>query len=333
MSTTLQYVPITEEDWQEVYILTSILSGVPISIQNVGDTDLRFSISATKPARDHDAYKIFKRSQIINHKYGDEKVWLFSPQVDGLINVEINTVSYFPSDIAKGKIPGHETGTIFGRNQDIDPAAPEMIWDFGGLEVYLAADTELFLSSSSVGDVDVGVFVWGMTDDYVFKQEVHTLASGQTQQSIGNFFRIFRLVIVSGSAPLGDIYCAETDVLTGGVPDTDAKVHAKMAVGTGITHKMSGTVPSGYEMHVDRMFMGVRRAEDVVFQFRQQAFGSPMFVEASSFPLYQKSEFLTFKPAFVIDEKTDFDFLGVTVTNNTEAVLNLAYTLINKDFK
>ena len=332
MRTTLPNTPIAAEDWKEVYDLTSIIAGVPISIQNIGRTDLSFSISATKPPRDHDAYKVFKRLQSVVSNDGDLKVWVFSPQSDGLISVEITDRAPldYRLEIAKNNVLGHVTGTIFGRNQDIDPAAPEMVWDYGGLEVYLAANTEVFLSSTSISDTDVGIFVWGMTDDYVFKQEVHIFTSGQSQQSIGSFFRIFRLVVVSGSEPLGDIYCAQADTLTAGEPDTATLVHAKMAIGTGITHKMAGTVPVGFEMHVVRMFMGVRRGEDVVFQFRQMAFGTPMFVEASSFPLYQASEFLTFDPPFVIDEKTDFDFLAETVTNNTEAVLNLAYILIDK---
>ncbi len=233
-------------------------------------------------------------------------------------------------DIAKGLVPGHETGTIFGRNRDVDPAAAELVWDYGGLETYLTADTELFLSSTDAGDTNVNVFVWGMTDDYVFKQQIILFTSGQSPQSVGLNFRLFRLVVVAGGdAPLGDIYCAEADTLTGGVPDTPAKVHALMAAADGVTHKASGTVPAGYTLDVKRMFMGVRRGEDAVIVFRSKAFGAPMFVESTSFPLYQTSEFMTFDPPFVIAEKTDFEFLATTVTNNTEVTLNIAYIFVD----
>jgi len=232
--------------------------------------------------------------------------------------------------VAKKKVPGHSTGTIFGRNTDIDPAAEELIWDYGGTETYLTTDTELFLSSDDAGDTDINIFVWGMTDDYIFKQAVVNFTSGQTQQSIGDFFRVFRLVVVTGdNAPLGNIYCAQTDTLTGGIPNTASKVHAFMAVGTGITHKAAGTVPAGHSMYVTRMFMGVRRGEDAVIQFRQQPFGYPDFVESSSFPLYQNSQFLTFDPPFVIEEKTSFELTAATVTNNTQVILNVAYILVD----
>lgn len=232
-------------------------------------------------------------------------------------------------ETAKGNIAGHATGTIFGRNTDIDPAAEELIWDYGGMETYLTADTELFLSSDNVGDTNVGIFIWGMTDDYVFKQEVHIHTAGQSQHSVGNYFRVFRMVIVSGDAPLGNIYIAEADTLTGGVPDTASKVHIFMAQGTNITHKASGTVPADNTMYVHRLFMGVRRGEDAVIQFRQKPFGYPDFVESSSFPLYQESSFLTFDPPFVIGSKTSFEFTATTVTNNTQVIVNTAYTLID----
>ncbi|MCK4706325.1 MAG: hypothetical protein KAT90_12650, partial [Gammaproteobacteria bacterium] len=233
-------------------------------------------------------------------------------------------------EIAKGKIPGHSTGTIFGRNQDIDPAAEELIWDYGGTEEYLTANTELFLSSDNAGDTNINIFVWGMTDDYAFKQQVVNFTSGQSQQSIGDHFRLFRLVTVDGGGePLGNIYCAQADTLTGGIPDTSAKVHAFMAQGTNITHKAAGTVPADHTMYVNRLFMGVRRGEDAVIQFRQKPIGYPAFVESSSFPLYQNSQFLTFDPPFVISAKTSFEFTATTVTNNTQVIVNTAYTLVD----
>ena len=240
-----------------------------------------------------------------------------------------NIATNYGMDVAKGLISKHETGTIFGRNPDVDPAAPELIWDFGGIETYLTADTEIFLSSTSASDTNVGVFVWGMTDDYNFKIETHIFSAGQLQQSIGSFFRIFRLVIVSNDAPLGDIYAAEADTLTLGVPDTDSKVHALMVQGTNITHKAGGTVPIGHTLYVHRAFMGVRRGEDAVIVLRSRADTAPAFVESTSFPIYQQSFPFPLDPPFVIAEKTDFDFLATTDTNNTEVILNLGFSLVD----
>lgn len=115
MTATLQNVTVTAEDWQEVYALTSIQAGVPISIQNLGRTDLSFSISDTKPARDNNAFKIFKRSQIINSISGDLKVWVFSHQDDGLVNVEEKIIEHdFLISVSEGLVPGHRMIHKFG---------------------------------------------------------------------------------------------------------------------------------------------------------------------------------------------------------------------------
>lgn len=242
---------------------------------------------------------------------------------------QLNLTEELFFEISKGNIPGQSTGTIFGRNQDIDPSSEELIWDYGGMETYLTADTELFLSSDSASDTNVDIFIWGMTDDYNFKQEVHTHTTGQAQHSVGNFFRIFRMVVVGGDAPLGNIYIAESDTVSGGVPTTPSKVHCFMAQGTNVTHKASGTVPVDHTMYIHRLYMGVRRGEDAVINFSQKPFGYPDFIESSSFPLYQESQFLTFDPPFVVDGKTSFEFTATTVTNNTQVVVNTAYTLVD----
>lgn len=235
-------------------------------------------------------------------------------------------------ELAKGNIAGHSIDTKFGRNTDIDPATQALIWDFGpqqSLEVLLTADTELFVSSSSAADTNIGILIVGMTDTYTKQSSVHIHTQGQTQHSMGTWFRIDSMTIISGSSPQGDLYIAEADTLTLGVPNTPAKVHGFMFQGTGTTHKASGTVPAGHTLYINRVFLGVRRGEDCVFSFYAKTPDMPDFIEASDFPLYQSSVFLTFDPPFPIEEKTDFHFRGLTVTNNTQASVNIGSILVD----
>jgi len=88
MSETLLNIPITKETWLDVYVLLVIDSGVQISIQNIGCTDLYYSISLTEPPIDSDKYRILKRGEIASFPNLDPSVWVFSPQVNGLVNVE-----------------------------------------------------------------------------------------------------------------------------------------------------------------------------------------------------------------------------------------------------
>lgn len=90
MSITKENTAIPSEDWVDIYVLTSINAGTSLSVQNIGATDLYYSSSDTKPARDHTAYRIFIRGDIIRLIDADEKVWIFSPQAEGLVNAEKN---------------------------------------------------------------------------------------------------------------------------------------------------------------------------------------------------------------------------------------------------
>lgn len=89
MADTLQNISIDAEEWINIYPLASIDAGTPVSIQNTGVSDLYYSISETKPPRNSDKYKIFRRSDTIDLTNNDLFVWVFSPQVDGLINVSL----------------------------------------------------------------------------------------------------------------------------------------------------------------------------------------------------------------------------------------------------
>jgi len=137
MVTTTTNIPIPGEVWIELYTASSISSGTSISTQNIGVNDLYYSVSATEPPRDSDKYRIFKRGQVIEQVDNDKKIWVFSPQSPGLINVEILGYTNFPlgfnQQVAEGRVNGYSFVAKFGENPDIDAASGfETIWDGGG---------------------------------------------------------------------------------------------------------------------------------------------------------------------------------------------------------
>lgn len=89
MADTLPNIPIPGEDWQDFYGQAKIPRGAPVSVQNIGTTDLYYSTQIDKPPVDHKAYRIFRRGETIFLLNGDTFVWVFSVQVAGLVNVEI----------------------------------------------------------------------------------------------------------------------------------------------------------------------------------------------------------------------------------------------------
>lgn len=88
MADTLTNTPVVAEEYRDVYLLAGISSGTDVVIQNIGTTDLYFSISTSQPPKDNDAYRIFKRGDVVTVDQGDPSIWVFSTQADGLINVK-----------------------------------------------------------------------------------------------------------------------------------------------------------------------------------------------------------------------------------------------------
>lgn len=89
MADTLQNITIPAETWIELYAASSIAVGESIVIQNIGTTDLYYSISLTEPPRDSDSYKVFRRVDVITTRPDETSIWVFSPQAEGLVNAGI----------------------------------------------------------------------------------------------------------------------------------------------------------------------------------------------------------------------------------------------------
>jgi len=237
--------------------------------------------------------------------------------------------SQFFLDIARGLIPGFSTDSILSFNPDVDIASEETIWEQGGLYTYLTADTELFFSSSDASDTNIGLKIEGMTDDFLVKNTLFTFTAGQSQQSIGVFFRIFKITVISGNSPVGDVYIAEADTLTLGVPDTASKIKTKMLQGTNISQLGAITIPLNHTMYVVRVITHTRKNKDAVIKAVVRPDGFPGFIQTTQFPSFQNSFELILDPPFVINEKTDLELRATTTTNQTEVVSNVGFILID----
>lgn len=136
----------------------------------------------------------------------------------------------------------------FGDNQDVG-VSEEDVWTFGGTQTDLTSGAEHFISSSNASDTNVEVTVEGISNTWVLQTAVITFTSGQSQQTLGaglSWIRINR-AWVSGSTPsVGDLYIAESDTLTLGVPDTAAKVRGKLTIINQQTELARYAIPVGY---------------------------------------------------------------------------------------
>ncbi len=186
-------------------------------------------------------------------------------------------------EVASGNIPGDEDERFTGRCLKIGQGIFETLWDQGGDLVYLTSDTQLFISSSDAADVGVFVRVEAMTDDY--ERITYTVETdGQTQVPLsGLAFRVIQCLTLAGSAiPVGDLYIAEADTLTAGVPQTASKIKSKISLSPGdsgqfastnITHNGFFTVPAGKRLH-SLIYLGTTAKNcDIVADLRVRANG------------------------------------------------------------
>lgn len=149
-------------------------------------------------------------------------------------------VSYSPLELAELEIQSTFGDTVsirdknksllkFGRNTALGTAT-ETVWEYGGDETYVSTNSIDTISSSDAADTATitieGHTVTGTGTSSQFTFSIQTVVlSGQGKVLLDTpIARVSRAYVSSGSIA-GDIYVYEDDTLTGGVPNTAAKVH------------------------------------------------------------------------------------------------------------
>jgi len=242
-----------------------------------------------------------------------------------------NAFGDFLIEVAKGKVPGHSIVNLAGTNDDMGLNTLENIWDQGGIYTYLTAETTLFVSSSNAADTSVDLIIDGLDGNYDRVTRTVTL-NGQTQVAIsGGMLRVFIMLVAGSIAPLGDVYLAETDTVTGGVPDTTSKIKAKMRQGLNITQMIMYTPPAGHTgFGVMESSYTVGKNTSVSFRAFLRPFGG-VFFDFNRFDIYQQA--IVFKlNGTPIAAKTDFDVRGTADNEGSTTSVFIDVLEINNDF-
>ena len=236
------------------------------------------------------------------------------------------------------------SGFIIARNPTIGTTATETLWDYGGNYTYLTANTQLYISSSSASDTSVSLVLTGVDDDYA-PIVLTATCTGQTQVafSAATAFRVFTCAVIGSTGAVGNLYIAESDTLTAGVPDTASKVKALIPLGTAtddttiidtgtdyasdnITHLGLYTVPAGKKMIVPRIIVGTNKNDDVKISGRVRPFGGS-WLNRNPIPIYQSNAVISFAPPLLIPEKADIEFRAVASAIDSLAQAQLFFTL------
>lgn len=185
-------------------------------------------------------------------------------------------------EVASGNVPGTVDVTQEARNHTIGNAVFETLWDQGGSYTYLTADTQLFASSSSTSDTATMLRVCGL--DANFAQVIRTVTlNGQTQVALsGLLFRVREAFVINASSLIGDVYIAESDTLTLGVPDTISKIKTKIPLeafdsgdyaSTNMSHNGFFTVPAGFDVFLLNLVPSTPKNDDIRLDIRKREDG------------------------------------------------------------
>ncbi len=173
----------------------------------------------------------------------------------------------FDLDVANGTVEGMSSEDVYGENLDVDTGTdPEDVWDQGGTYVYtVAAGVPHFISSSAADTVDVTIRllsalagVWTLEEfDFTL---VGTAKTALVTPSGNDPVRILSIVNNDTAALAGDVYIYEDDTVVAGVPQTPAKIRAKVLIANGRTLMAMYTVPSsktGFVLRASAALTGV----------------------------------------------------------------------------
>ncbi len=248
----------------------------------------------------------------------------------------------FILDIAMGRVGGYQEQLLLGirPGQNIAEGS-KTIWDHTDSIQFLSAETTLYASSSSASDTaPVIVIVSGLDGDWGQKSTI-TILTGQTQVSVGGFLIVQNALIV-GQGAVGDVYIAESDTLTAGVPDTSSKIQSKILAGQNITHNGWIGIPAGFSaitMAIRGTTDGVNKSSKlstVIHPLNQPELTTVIYSISEAFPEFTfplPVATTTFAGGLtvVLPEKTILEYRAEVNTNNTETFFGADFIFIQTE--
>lgn len=151
----------------------------------------------------------------------------------------------------------------FGYNASVD-TNEEDIWEVGGVYTFLAAPAILFASCTLASTNTVTVE--GLDENWHIQIKEVTL-DGQNQVALpGLWLRVHRAFNDTGTNLTGDVYIAETDDLTAGVPDTATKIKLFIAQAEQQTQHALYTIPANKTGYLVRIRWDIETAKSATFK-------------------------------------------------------------------
>ena len=135
----------------------------------------------------------------------------------------------------------------FGFNPNINVAASEDVWSYGGKRTSPTTTFTPYISSDSASDTDAIVTVVYLDADNV-RQDINVNMNGLTPVSVGVTASEVTLSYEANSTPnalVGNVSIATANNFTGGVPDNQEEVLVHIPAGFGFSQEVASRVPAG----------------------------------------------------------------------------------------
>ena len=235
--------------------------------------------------------------------------------------------SDFFLEVSKGNIEGHSIVFYQAVNEGVGTSGTEQtFWNVQSDINYFSVATQLYASSTSGSDTTVTAIVVGLDSNYDEVTRTVTL-NGQNQVAIsGTMIRIKRMVITGSTAPVGDVYLAETDTLTAGVPDTTSKIQMRMTAGSNVADNGTVTVPNGFTYYLNSIVVRTGKSQEGRIKIRFRADGG-LFLDVIDFEVFEIQNQIDATYSRLV-EKTDIDAKLIPGITGVRGVLAMKFIAV-----
>lgn len=338
MADTLPDITFQKGVWVDVYTLSGITLGNQVVVFNKGSYPLLLVSSVTSPVSDVNGTPLYVNSNIVMAA-SSSKLWAYCGSGTGLLSVQDATSFKFKNGallttsahtlgmsfshaVSLNLVPGVRRVVALGNNQDIDTStSPEDIVPAGGLYPWPTTAVTLRISSSSPEDASAGtgartVLISGLNNLYNEQSEVITLNGTTNVLSTNQYLRVNGVTLMSAGS--GKINAGDVSFLN----DTNSDVLARMPVGRGVGKNSNYTVPAGYTLCINSVFIGINRPSTQTDATVATYFGSPngfyrlpLEISMTGVPYRHDSD-----PPIMVLEKNDFVLRGMYVNQNNSDI-------------
>jgi len=227
--------------------------------------------------------------------------------------------------VAKGEIPDHSSTVFSALTRGVGTNGVEKtVRNLPEVITYFTLATQLYASSTDAGDTTATVAVVGLDSNFDEVTRTVTL-NGQNQVALsGTMLRVFSAVVTGSTQVNGDVYIAETDTLTAGVPDTDSKKQVKINQGDNVGLTGTITVPNGFKFIAVAFSVRMGKQQDARVKFFSRLEGG-LFSNIFDFEIFEQHSELSGLLIPLVG-KTDFEARLIPGIDNVSCFVG--YTFI-----